>query len=119
MRLETLRRVARSNSSARFLFYILRETSRRTRALSKINEIDDEGGYYLQIEHTKGANVERKTHQRQGGILYGHQMLPKGRDHVGVHSDAARLGEKRKAVPVSFFEEKNQRRIIIIEILSC
>lgn len=57
---------------------------------------------YLQIEHTKGANVEWKANQCQSRVLYGHQMLPEGRDHVGIHVDPTGLGEKGEAVLIAF-----------------
>lgn len=57
---------------------------------------------YLQIKHAKGANVERKTNHCQSRIFYGHRVLPKGRDHVGIHPDPTGLGEKGEVVLVAF-----------------
>jgi len=57
--------------------------------------------FYLQIEHTKGANVVRKANQCQSRIFYRHQMLPKGCDHIGIHSDPTGFGEKGEVVLIA------------------
>lgn len=73
----------------------------------------------MQIEHTKGANVERKTHQRQGRVFRRYQMLPEGCDHVGVHSNAAGFGEEGKAVLISFSVGTKESKIKRGGLLLC
>lgn len=103
----------RSACSKCSTWYVVRITPRENLVCSLT-----ESSLHLQVEERVGAHVEGEADERQGRVVYVHEVLVQGL-HVVVHdAHAALVAEKREAVQVARAVEQHvgRRRAAVGEL---